>query len=572
MLANKQNNNWVSFSTQKVDELVNQLAASLLRYNISYGDLTVEGRDKIAILCPNRAEWMIIDLAVQKIGAILVPIYPTISVLELEYVLKDSEAKIVFVADKNLYDKLSAIKNNLPSVKEIVCIDEVATTTNLSSLYKPITETEKNAIEQIANKIKPNDVATLIYTSGTTGTPKGVMLTHDNILSNVIYSRPAFPPGSNFRALSFLPLNHIFERMVTYLYFYQKTEIYYAESLETIGDNLKEIKPHIFTTVPRLLEKVYEKIMKKGTELTGIKKSLFNWAVKLAEQYEINTNLGFVYNTKLAIANKLIFSKWREALGGNVLCIVTGAAACQLRLLKVFTAAKIIIMEGYGLTETSPVISVNRFDENDRKFGTIGTLLKNVEVKLAEDGEICCKGSSIMLGYYKRDDLTKEVIKDGWFHTGDIGTWVDNKFLKITDRKKEIFKTSGGKYVAPQPIENKMKESAFIEQIMVVGSEKKFAGALIVPSIPNVKEWMKERNLAQNLSVQEIIALPEVKKLFDDIVDGFNGFFNHVEQVKKFELIPNEWTVDGGELTPTQKLKRKVILEKYENYFNEIYN
>ena len=375
----------------------------------------------------------------------------------------------------------------------------------------------------------------------------------------------------NEKALSFLPLNHIFERMVTYIYLFTGVSIYYAESLDTIGDNLREVKPALFTTVPRLLEKTYEKIMVKAAGLTGIRKKLFFWALDLGRRFEINRNQGIWYNTQLALANKLIFSKWREALGGNIRAIVTGSAACQVKLLKIFTAAKVVIMEGYGLTETSPVISVNRYVEKNRMFGTVGPLIKNVEAKIAEDGEILCKGPNVMMGYYKRPDLTAEVIKDGWFCTGDIGTFVDGKFLKITDRKKEIFKTSGGKYVAPLPIENKMKESRYIEQMIVVGADKKFTGALIVPAFNVLKEWFAEQGFTYSGN-EAAIADPRVRELLKDNVEKYNQYFNQVEQVKKFELLPYEWTVDGGELTPTLKLKRKVIMEKYRDAIESIYS
>ncbi|HEX6182250.1 MAG TPA: AMP-dependent synthetase/ligase, partial [Chitinophagaceae bacterium] len=397
------------------------------------------------------------------------------------------------------------------------------------------------------------------------------MLSHRNILSNVMASMPCFPPGQNMRALSFLPLNHIFERMVTYLYLFNGTAIYYAESLETIGDNLREVKPHMFTTVPRLLEKVYDRIMSKGNELTGTKKKLFFWAHELATKYEINKSQGFMYNMKLALANKIIFKKWREALGNNLKCVVTGGAACQVRLIRIFTAAQIPIMEGYGLTETSPVISVNRYDVKDRMFGTVGPLIEGVEVKIAEDGEILCKGPNVMMGYYKRDDLTRETMTGEWYHTGDIGTIVDGRFLKITDRKKELFKTSGGKYVAPLPIENKLKESMFVEQVMVVGSERKFVGALIVPSFPNLSDWCRQHGVP-NGTPEEMIRQPKVIELYKDLVESFNKYFNQVEQIKKFELLPNEWRIDTGEMTPKLSLKRKVVMEKYRDAIERIYS
>jgi len=381
---------------------------------------------------------------------------------------------------------------------------------------------------------------------------------------------PVFPPGSKQKALSFLPLNHIFERMVTYVYLFKGASIYYAESFETIGDNLKEVRPNMFTTVPRLLEKVYDRIMHKGAELTGMKRKLFFWAHSLAEKFEINKSKGIWYSLQLALANKIIFSKWREGLGNNIQCIVTGGAACQVRLIRIFTAAKIIVMEGYGLTETSPVIAVNRFTEDGRRFGTVGPLIDNVDVKIAEDGEILCKGPNVMMGYYKRPDLTAEVINEGWFATGDIGTLVNSKFLKITDRKKELFKTSGGKYVAPLPIESKLMESVFIEQVIVVGSERKFVGSLIVPSFPNLHEWCRKNNIPVS-SNQELIQHPKVVELYKELVESFNKYFSHVEQIKKFELLPNEWTVDTGEMTPKLSLKRKVIMEKYRDVVDRIY-
>jgi long-chain acyl-CoA synthetase len=346
--------------------------------------------------------------------------------------------------------------------------------------------------------------------------------------------------------------------------------VYYAESLDTIGDNLREVKPSMFTTVPRLLEKVYERIMLKGHELSGIKKKLFFWAHGLAEKFEINERQSLGYRMQLAMANKIVFNKWREGLGNELKAIITGSAACQVRLIRIFTAAKIVIMEGYGLTETSPVISVNRYDEKERKFGTVGPLIDGVEVKIAEDGEILCKGPNVMMGYYKRPDLTSEAIKDGWFYTGDIGTMVDNKFLKITDRKKELFKTSGGKYVAPMPIENKLKESHFVEQVMVVGSERKYVGALIVPSFSNLKEWCRKNGISYT-SDKEMIHDPKVIDMMKDMVESFNKYFNHVEQIKKFELLDNDWTINGGELTPTLKLKRRVIMEKYRDAIDRIY-
>lgn len=573
MFAGKENGQWLTYSTQQVKEIVDKLSAGLLNLGISAGDMTAEGRDKIAIISKNRPEWLMLDMAVQQVGAILTPVYPTISISELEFILQDAQVKMIFVNDDDLYQKVQNIKAQVPSLKDIYTFEQVGGAKHWKEIMTLATEQAAEKVRTIAAAIKYEDLATIIYTSGTTGKPKGVMLSHRNLLSNVMDSIPCFPPGDNnkMRALSFLPLNHVFERMVSYVYLFKGTAIYYAESLDTIGDNLKEVKPTMFTTVPRLLEKVYDRIMSKGSELTGIKRKLFYWAHDLATRFEINRNMGISYKMQLALANKLIFSKWREALGNNLLCIITGGAACQVRLIRIFTAAGIPIMEGYGLTETSPVISVNRYQEEGRKFGTVGPLIDHIEVKIAEDGEILCKGPNIMMGYYKRPDLTQESIIDGWYHTGDIGMLVDNKFLKITDRKKEMFKTSGGKYVAPLPIENKLKESPFVEQVMIVGAEKKFVGALIVPSISNLKNWAQQQGI-KTTTDEELVQDPGVIHLYKDLVENFNKYFNHVEQVKKFELLPNEWSVETGEMTPKLSLKRKVIMEKYRDAIERIYH
>lgn len=570
MLAAKENGQWRKYSTAEVNDIVDKLATGLLATGISSNDMSVQGRDKVAILSKNRPEWIFLDLAVQKIGAVLVPIYPTVHVNDLEFVMNDAQVKAVFVNDEELFYKVQSIRNKLSGIKEIYSFEHVNGAVHWKDLLQSGKQEHYQLLTTASEKINTEYLLTIIYTSGTTGTPKGVMLSHHNVLSNVMACIPCFPPGTDQRALSFLPLNHVFERMVTYVYLFKGASIYYAESLDTISENLKEVRPNMFTTVPRLLEKVYDKIMQKGSELTGTKRKLFFWAHALAERFEINKNQGLWYNIQLSIANKLIFSKWREALGNNIQCIVTGGAACQVRLIRIFTAARITIMEGYGLTETSPVIAVNRFNEEDRMFGTVGPLIDNVEVKLAEDGEILCKGPNVMMGYYKRSDLTAEVIIDGWYRTGDIGTMVDNKYLKITDRKKELFKTSGGKYVAPLPIENKLKESTFIEQVMLVGSERKFVGALIVPAFPYLQEWARKNNL-QEISNEELIRHPKVLELYRDLIESFNKYFNHVEQIKKFELLPHEWTVDTGELTPKLSLKRKVVMEKYRDAVERIY-
>ena len=571
MLAGKENGAWKEYSTAEVAGIVDKLSAGLFQLGISPGDNTAEGKSKVSVISKNRPEWVMLDLAVQQIGAVLTPVYPTINELELEFILKDAEVKIIFVNDKNLFEKVNNIKANLPQLKEIYSFDKIEGAKHWKEILSLGNETHLAEVRSISEKIKYEDLATIIYTSGTTGKPKGVMLSHKNILSNVMDSMPAFPPGDNLKALSFLPMNHIFERMVSYLYLYKGTSIFFAESMDTIGENLKEVKPNLFTTVPRLLEKVYEKIMQKGDELSGVKRKLFFWAHGLATKFEINKNQGFFYNLQLSIANKLIFNKWREALGNNLICIVSGGAACQVRLIRIFTAAGIPVMEGYGLTETSPVISVNRYEEEGRMFGTVGLLIPNVEVKIADDGEILCKGPNVMIGYYKNPEMTLDTMEDGWYKTGDIGMFVNGKFLKITDRKKEMFKTSGGKYVAPVALENKMKESNLIENMMVIGAGEKFVSALIVPSFSNLNNWCKTNNI-DCTDNKKTITNPLVQDLYKKEVEQYNQFFNHVEQIKKFELVPYEWSIESGEMTPKLSLKRKVVMEKNKEAIKRIYS
>ncbi|HRD58515.1 MAG TPA: long-chain fatty acid--CoA ligase [Ferruginibacter sp.] len=572
MLCGKKNGVYESLSTQQVEESAKKLAAGLLKLNLSGHDMQVENQDKIAVISKNRPEWVILDLAVQQTGALLCPIYPTTNVAEMEYIFNDAAIKYVFISGEEILEKVNIIRPNVPSLLGVFSFDKMEGAINWETLIASADSTSIQLVEKTRDTIKAEHCATIIYTSGTTGKPKGVMLSHRNLVSNVLNSVDSFPfeDRPDARSLSFLPLNHIFERMITYLYIHTGVSIYYAESLETIADNLKEVKPHLFTTVPRLLEKVYEKIMGKGAELTGTKKKLFYWAVNLGKQYDVLNKGSISYQIQLALANKLIFSKWREALGGNVDFIVTGGAACQVRLIRIFTAAKIPIYEGYGPTENSPVISVNSKGEGRTKFGTVGLPIKGQDVKLEADGEICVKGPSVMMGYYKLPELTAETVIDGWLHTGDIGVFEDNKFLKITDRKKEMFKTSGGKYVAPQPIENKMKESPFVEQIIVVGADKKFVGALIVPSFTNLREWMQQQNIAFTNN-EDAIKNKQVLNHYRELIEAFNKFFNHVEQIKKFELLANEWSIETGEMTPKLSLKRKIIMEKYKDAVERIY-
>lgn len=569
LLAAKENGSWRTYKTDQVWDMARKLCGGLESLNLRNNILTPEFQEKIAIISPNRPEWIITDIGVQMSGAVLTPLYPTISPKEMEYILNEAEVHIVFIANKDLYQRFKSAFDNTPSVKYIFSFDKIDGVANWQELL------DKNLLpdQGVINNITEDTLATIIYTSGTTGNPKGVMLSHKNIVSNVYDSMPAFSfAEQGAKTLSFLPLNHIFERTVTYIYIDAGLAIYYAESMETIGDNLKEVKPLVFTTVPRLLEKVYEKILAKGMDLKGIKRGLFFWALGLGFKYD-NVNRGsWWYRFQLMLANKLIFSKWREALGGNVKAIVTGSAPCQPRLIRVFTAANIIIMEGYGLTETSPVVSVNRFESGDRRIGSIGPLIKNVQVKLAEDGELMCKGNNIMMGYYKHPEMTAEVMTaDGWFKTGDIGQWVEGRFLKITDRKKEIFKTSGGKYVAPQVIENKLKENRFIEQLIVLGANQKFVSALIVPAYVHLRDWLKAKGKPVPENNYELIKMPEVIDKIQRQIDKYNPQFSHPEQIKRFVLLPHEWTIDTHELTPSLKIKRKVIMEKYANEVSMIY-
>lgn len=569
MLAGKENGAYRTYSCRECWDIAVKLCGGLLSLGIKNDVLEPEQQEKVALISPNRPEWLITDLAVQQTGAVLTPLYPTISAHDLVYVLNEAEVRILFIANADMYERFKDAFKQVPTLQHVFSYDEIPGVKN----WKELVNKNLQPDNSIINRITGDTLATIIYTSGTTGNPKGVMLKHDNIVSNVLDCECEFWFAiKGDRALSFLPLNHIFEKMVSYIYLNAGVSIYYAESMDTIGENLKEVKPIVFTTVPRLLEKVYEKILAKGLDLKGIKRALFFWALNLGFKYD-NVNQGSAwYRLQLWLANKLIFKKWREALGGNVKAIVTGAAACQQRLIRVFTSANVTIMEGYGLTETSPVISVNKFKSEDRRVGSVGPVIQNVQVRFAEDGEILCKGRNVMIGYYKNPQLTAETFDaEGWFKTGDIGELVDGRFLKITDRKKEIFKTAGGKYVAPQVVENKMKESTFVEQIMVIGSGRKFVSALIVPAFVHVRKYLKDHDMQAPDSNEALIKLPEVTDLIQKQLDKFNPLFSHPEQIKKFALLPNEWTIDGGEMTPTIKLKRKVIEQKYANVIEDIY-
>jgi len=570
-LVAKEKGIWRKYSTKEVKDIVDRLSAGLLASGISAGDMSVEGRDKIAIISKNRPEWVFLDLAVQQVGAVLVPIYPTAHPNDIRFIMNDAAVKLVFFNDEDLKEKVEEVVPQVPSVKALFSFEKMDGFRHWTELLTLGTPEHFAAIKDASDRINTDDLFTIIYTSGTTGSPKGVMLSHHNVLSNVMSTLPNFPLVHNTRVISFLPLNHIFERMVTYIYLFAGASIHYAESLETLGENFKEVKPEVFSTVPRLLEKVYEKILAKGNEQTGIKRKLFFWALGLGEKFDVQEKGTAAYRMQLALARKIVFSKWREGLGNSVKCIITGAAACPVRLIRVFSAAGIPILEGYGQTESSPVISVNQLNEAKWMISTVGPVIDGVTVKIADDGEILCKGPNVMMGYYKHPELTAETIIDGWLHTGDIGTLVNNKFLKITDRKKEIFKTSGGKFVAPQPIENKLAESAFVEQIMVVGAGEKFTGALIVPSKQALAEWCKQKGIEAEGSRDSLMQHPQVQLHFNEIINEANKCFNNVEQIKKFELLPKEWSIEGGELTPTLKLKRKVIMEKYGEVVRKMY-
>ncbi|WP_026897818.1 AMP-dependent synthetase/ligase [Daejeonella oryzae] len=563
IIAGKQNGNWKRYSITEFLQETDNVSRGL----ISIG---IRKDDKVAIMSANRPEWNICDFGIMQIGATQVPMYPTLSDNDIRFILKDAEVKVVFVSTKILYDKLNRIKAELNINLSIYTFDEIPLTSNWQDLTSIGRKNQEIDLNTYKDQITSDDLLTLIYTSGTTGTPKGVMLTHGNLVSNVLSSCVMYPKGFS-KAVSFLPISHIFERMVIYMYIYLGVSVYYAESMDTIVADINEIKPHGFTTVPRLLEKVYDRIVAKGSELTGVKHKLFFWALNLGLQYELDGKNGFLYELKLGIANKLIFSKWRQALGGEIMALVSGGAALQPRLARIFWAAKMPVLEGYGLTETSPVITVNGLNKGDTMFTTVGKTIKDVEVKIAPDGEILCKGPNVMKGYYKRPDLTAEVIdEDNFFHTGDIGELIDGKYLRITDRKKEIFKTAGGKYIAPVSLENKFKESLFIEQIIVLGENQRFPSALIVPAFAWLKEWCAKMEIPYN-SNAEVIKNPRVLTKFQLEIDHYNQDFGNWEKIKKFELLSQEWSIEGGELTPKLSLKRKIILDKNKDLIEKIY-
>lgn len=562
-LVNKINGKWTPVSSGEFVQWSEKISRALIEMGVAPGD-------KVALISTtNRWEWNVMDIGILQAGAVNVPVYPTISREDYEYIFNDCGVKYCFVSDMDLYKKVDDIRNKVESLQDIFIFDEEPGVRNWQEvLAMGEDQKHQDELDKRMEAVKSEDLATLIYTSGTTGVPKGVMLSHNNLVSNVTDCEDRIPVVQGAKALSFLPVCHVFERMLTYLYLYNSISIYFAESIEKIGDNIREVKPEIFAAVPRLLEKVYDKIIAKGTDLTGIKRKLFFWAVELGEEY--TPERGGLYKFKLNIARKLIFSKWQEALGGNVKAIVSGGAALNPNLNQVFTAAGFNIQEGYGLTETSPVISVNGPNWNTKKIGTVGVPINNVEVKIAEDGEVLCKGPNVMMGYYEQPEKTAEVLRDGWFHTGDIGEMVEGKFLKITDRKKEIFKTSGGKYIAPQIMENAFKESRFVEQVMVIGEGEKHPAALVQPDFEFLESWCQRKDIAVKDRADMVKNQQVVDRVMEEI-DDKNQQFGSWERVKRIALTPEVWSVDDGQLTPKLSLKRRNIIKRYADLYKEIY-
>ena len=564
-LCRKEEGKWKKYSTQDVIDIVDALSRGFLQ-------LGLQKDDKVAIISENRPEWNFIDLGLQQLGVVSVPMYPTITEKDYRYIFEDSELKYVFVSNAELLQKVKNASEGLSFIQGIYSFDQLKDADHWTDVENLGRQNATIDLHPYKAKVLPEDMVTLIYTSGTTGNPKGVMLTHRNILSNAQAVSAIVPDATNLkRTLSFLPLCHIFERTSVYFYLLRGVSVYYAESLDKISDNLKEVQPNMFATVPRLLEKIYDKIVAKGMELTGVKRGLFFWALNLGLRYEPQQNQGFWYNFQLNLANKLIFSKWREALGGQVQLVVSGGAALQPRLSTIFWSARIPVLEAYGLTETSPGIAFNRLDKENMRIGTVGPALQHIDIKIADDGEVLAKGPNIMKGYYKQPELTKEVLDDdGWFHTGDIGEMVEGRFLKITDRKKEMFKTSGGKYVAPQLLENKFKESILIEQIMVVGDGKRFPSALIVPNFESLKEWCAHKGINYSTN-DEMIQKPEVIEKYERETEKYNQSFAQWEKVKKITLLPREWSVDKGEMTAKLSLRRKIILDHFKAEVDKMY-
>ncbi len=565
VVASKENGEWAKYSIKQYREVVD---------NISYGFLAlgVQPGDKIAQISANRVEWNFVDMAILQVGAIHVPIYPTISESDYKYILTHAEVTYVFISGQELLRKIEHILPEISGLRGVFTYKNHDAHKHLNELIDlGRTNPAPGPLEERKRGINPSDIATIIYTSGTTGNPKGVMLTHKNIISNFKSCAHIPPFGEEAKVISYLPLCHVYERMLNYLYHFKGYSIYYAENLGTITDNMKEVKPEILTTVPRLLEKIYDKLFATGHKLTGAKRWFFFWALHLALRYELDGANGWFYELKRKLYDRLVYSKWREALGGKHLLVVSGGAALQPRLARMFTCAGIDVLEGYGLTETSPVIAVNQLGPGGNRFGTVGKILEGVAVKIAGDGEILCKGPNVMAGYFKEPEMTREAIEpDGWFHTGDLGRMEQEGFLKITGRKKELFKTSFGKYVSPQPIEDKFKESLFIDQLVVVGENQKFPGALIVPDFNFLRAWCVVKEIPYTTNA-EMINLPRIRKRMQTEVDKYNKFFGDTEKIKTWDLLDTEWTFETGEITPTLKLKRNVIANKYESQIKKLF-
>lgn len=569
MLVDIDKSGWSRYSVRDYVEQVENTSYGLMTMGLKKGD-------HVVTVSNNRPEWNIMDMALSQIGIIHVPVYPTISEDDYDYILRNCEPRLVIVSDKSLHDKLKPIADRISNCIGIYSYNEIESVKNWKEIVNlGISQAEKlnKDLEKIRKTITSEDLVTLIYTSGTTGNPKGVMLTHKNIISQVYAIQKTYDFNHTHRTLSFLPISHVFERTINYYFQSVGVSIYYAENMGTIADNLREVKPHVFITVPRLLERTYDKIISKGRDLKGIKKQIFFWAVNLGMRYQIQGNNSPIYKLKLKIADKLVFTKWREALGGNVGLIVTGGAALQPRLAVIFNAAGIPVSEGYGMTESSPVIAANRHPATgDIRIGTVGPAIDGVEVKIAHDGEILCKGPNVMAGYYKEPELTREVIDDdGWLHTGDIGIILEGRYLKITDRKKEMFKLSSGKYIAPQVIENKLKESSFIEQVMVIGENQKFASAIISPDFNFLHNWAI-RHGVEFRDNAELIQTPQVISRYQRVVNEMNKQLGQTEQIKRFRIVQEEWTPATGELSPTLKLKRKFLMKRYASVVEEIFS
>jgi long-chain acyl-CoA synthetase len=557
VLAGKESGQWYQYSIEEYKQAADDISSGLFRLGIRAGDT-------VATVLNNRPEWNLLDMGIMQIGAIHVPIYPTISDSDFLYILNHAEVKVIFVGGEDLYRKVARIKPDKCCLDRVFSIKPVEGIRSFEELLElGRSQPQTSEIEEIKSRITIDDLATLIYTSGTTGNPKGVMLSHKNLISNMLGVADIPKMGPEARAISFLPLSHVYERLINYTYQYLGVSIYYVESMATITDNIREVKPDMICAVPRFIEKVFEKILATGRKLPSLKKNLFFWALHLAEHFELDHRKGWWYDLKLSVARKLVFSKWKEALGGNLTLIVSGGAALHPRLAKVFWAAGIEVYEGYGLTETSPVIAVSTREKGGVTFGCVGPVLSGVTVNIAGDGEIVCKGPNVMVGYYKDPERTNEVIDtEGWFHTGDLGIIEPTGHLRISGRKKEIFKTSMGKYISPQEVENTMKESSFIDNIIVLGENQKYAAALVVPDFDYLRSWCKVKGIAYS-SDEEMVKDPVIKKRFSKEIDKFNQFLGSTEQVKKFEIMPCEWTIEGGELTPSLKLKRGEITKKY---------